>query len=275
MGINDMSNQLLGISGGGLKTTDKNALIDIANAADTSNTSINIALTNAIGSPTVNGESYTNIITDINTQKSNLATRLVSRGVTAIATETLKALVDKISNIVYGGICVANDIRTGKSAVVNGVLISGTMNLTNLIASNVKSGVVIDGITGTLIDGTGMKKYASGTATSAVGALSFLDASNGISGAYPLSITGLTFTPSTIMICKTLTTPVAGGGSMYRSGLNLASTGTYACPIAHFGSTNAMVSTIQLDGTTAYVNATGFRLPVGGSNLSYNWYATE
>lgn len=115
---------------------------------------------------------------------------------------------------------VATDILSGKTAYVNGTKITGTMvnnstigntqnlttqnqvytipagyqggswtvkaSITNLIASNIKSGVTVGGIVGTAPDGTGMKKYQSGTTSSTAAGL--------------VSVTGLGFTPSLIVI---------------------------------------------------------------------------
>ena len=56
------------------------------------------------------------------------------------------------------------------------------------IAENILSGVNIFGVAGTLIDSTGMKRFASGS-------IVILGASGG-----PVAVTGLTFRPSTIVV---------------------------------------------------------------------------
>jgi hypothetical protein len=216
MSINDMSNQLLGIAGGsGLKNVDKQALIDIANSADSNSSVLKTNLCNAIGSPTVNAESYNEIIADINTRKSDLATKLTSKGIVASATETLKGLVDKVSNIVFGGLGTSNDIRVGKSAVINGVLTSGTMNLTNLVAGNIKSGVVIDGVIGT---NTNKKWYSviGGTFTTSAG--------------NQATISGLPFSPSKIIL--TVYTPTSAYTAVISNTTDLYQNGNGATKVA-------------------------------------------
>jgi hypothetical protein len=113
-----------GIGGSGLKSSDKTALINIANQADYNNSSIKTDIVGKIGSPTISSDTWGKISTDILAQKTSLAAKLVALGKSSTDTETLKALVDKVA----GGISfVAPSINliadTGETITVGDSLI--------------------------------------------------------------------------------------------------------------------------------------------------------
>lgn len=83
------------------------------------------------------------------------------------------------------GTASATDVRKGKTIGTESGIVTGTLDLSKLIASNIKEGVTIDGVTGNLA-GT---KIATGTAT----------ASNNVNGYITLAITGLAFTPRIVV----------------------------------------------------------------------------
>ncbi len=92
------------------------------------------------------------------------------------------------------GDMVAGDLLAGKTGYSNDPLtkITGTKDLSNLSAGNIKSGVVIAGITGTLPDGTGKVGYANGNV-------------NPASIGNVLTVTGMAFRPTLIMVGGSIT----------------------------------------------------------------------
>jgi hypothetical protein len=110
--------------GGGLKTADKLALINLANQADLNNSSVKTNITGKIGSPTLSNDTWTKIGTDILAQKTSLATKLVDLGKSSTDTESLKCLVDKV----VGGISFTSPttsliVDAGETIVVGDSLV--------------------------------------------------------------------------------------------------------------------------------------------------------
>ena len=100
--------------------TDRLALIDLANIGDAYQIPTITGFISTLGSPTVTGDNWTKIQSDLSAQKTSLVSKLTALGQTAVDTESLQALVNKV--------------------VVD----------PNLTASNVRYGTVINGITGDL-----------------------------------------------------------------------------------------------------------------------------
>jgi len=157
------------VGGGGLKPSDLLDLVTIANQADLSNSVVNTNITGKLGSPTVAGDSWIKIGTDIDAQKANLAANLTLKGIASVATESLKALVDKFitqvnkvgSSLVMIGGTVDQPIPAG---YYDGTLSSGKIKGDpNKISANIANGVTIDGITGTI------KKFSGVGTTDATG----------------------------------------------------------------------------------------------------------
>lgn len=147
-------------------STVEGVLDELFQSANDGKTSV----ANVIGSPTVATETFTQITTDIQTQKTNLATNLTAKGQSSTGTETLKALVDKVANINTGynvsdATAVAGDIMTNKTAYITTGKVTGT--------------------------GTNVKRRASGHVTG----LNIVQ-----NGTYTVS--GLEFIPKSILINK-------------------------------------------------------------------------
>lgn len=83
-------------------TIEQTDLIGMINEAFTNANNGKISLANAIGLPTVASETFTQIVNDINSRKSDLTNNLSSKGVSASTSESLKSLIDKVSTIVTG-----------------------------------------------------------------------------------------------------------------------------------------------------------------------------
>lgn len=139
---------------------------------------------------------------------------------------------------------------------------------TNFIASNIANGVTVLGLTGT----NSNKKWASGTTTSSSITLAFTNAGGGGTSQYYIAATGLTFTPSKIILFDNTTGDVTVCNT---SDYLYYYTSTAYGNIIHTAILSNYHTAYRLDGTNAYVTGSGFRLPCGGVNRSYTWYACE
>lgn len=139
---------------------------------------------------------------------------------------------------------------------------------TNLTAGNIKSGVTIFGVSGGYVATT----YASGTVTSAASG----ETSWGLNGntGYPtnlprITVSGLTFTPSRIVVMPNSIS--SWQFYAYDSTTNYITGANYKWWMLTNVST---LYTVIADVTiTAYINSTGFVLPVFSTSMSYKWYA--
>ena len=84
------------------------------------------------------------------------------------------------------GTAVSGDVRSTKTFGTDDGLVQGTLDLSKLIASNIRNGVAIDGVVGSLIPLSGEKKWASGA----------------VSRTSVLVVSGLSFKPALIVIEK-------------------------------------------------------------------------
>lgn len=135
------------------------------------------------------------------------------------------------------GTATASDVRKAKTFGTENGVQQGTLDLANLVSGNLKKGVTIDGITGTLdVAALGGKKYSSGTGIT--------DFSNG-----SFSIASLTFTPSVIYVFDTH--------------------GTYA--IYFFG--NRTSNGINMNFSS--VTSNGFSIATTVYSWSFTWIAYE
>lgn len=291
----------------------------------------NVATSSSVSSTTLklvapkgwyDGIDDTVTITDSDNTAANIKTGVNINGVTGTFTNDSDA--------------VAEDMRSSKTAYVNGTKITGnlsvrtgdnaasahsmatttikltppagiydgstdkvTQNLTtvdaDLTAANIKTGVEILGVTGTYtndadaanteivngktayvngtkLTGTGgnAKRYASGSATTSASTLDFTIMMSGfINPLYYITVSGLTFTPSAILIWS-------GNGynkeTFYNNDYFETASGRYGKIIV----TGSTKNYYTLDGTNAYTSSSGFRMPVAdGSILSYVWEAYE
>ncbi|AWO73872.1 phage tail protein [Geobacillus thermoleovorans] len=132
----------------------------------------------------------------------------------------------------------------------------------DLIASNIRQGVNIFGVVGTLVEG---KKFASGTVTSSPNYGYFRVSNSGALHGYPyITVSGLTFQPTVIHVF------VPDGNTDITIFDNRRN---------YLGSASAditMQNTVYLNNSDdAYVNSSGFRLPVTNPNTLFTWYAYE
>lgn len=145
---------------------------------------------------------------------------------------------------------------TGWSGYFSSLTVKGDPNLT---ASNIANGVAIFGVTGTLVAGT---PFASGTATSSSGTLTFVDSGTNPHVNNYVTVSGLTFTPKFIFLINA------------SSGTDFVIYDSYEI----FTNTNGSIYSkyigvyFQLTGS-ASVTSTGFQLPVGAASASYKWRA--
>lgn len=136
----------------------------------------------------------------------------------------------------------------------------GTKNVNytdaNLIAANILLGKSILGVDGSLVQG---KKFASGTTATNTFMSSYYSDSGGTSQAYSLTVTGLTFQPSYVVI-------YANGNSYYTvfDANKLMGTKSHICLN---GANYQLLAPAQ-------VTSTGFTLPYG-SNAVVDWHAYE
>lgn len=135
----------------------------------------------------------------------------------------------------------------------------------DFVASNIKAGVDIFGLTGTLVVG---KQFATGSALPSSGFLSFTDTAGASSNAYYLEVTGLSFTPSTVIAF------VTGGNNS-----SILANSTMPINNSIKVTVGAAVINWRFTGNV-YMNAGGFRLPINAT-MSQNemnrmtWFAFE
>jgi hypothetical protein len=136
--------------------------------------------------------------------------------------------------------------------------------------ANILAGKSPFGLAGALVPG---KKVVSGTA-SINGAEFFKYADGSItSSLYSITVSGLTFTPSMIIIYRN------DVGDGYEYNTVYRATGRSYAKIAMLSINSPSVSTlnaynVRADVTPAYINSTGFKLPVP-TNGTFNWTAIE
>lgn len=107
------------------------------------------------------------------------------------------------------------------------------------------------------------KKWASGSITSSSSALSFIDSTSAGVNLYYITITGLTFQPSKVVIYR------ANGVPLTAIDTNQPLTNGYNLMLCNTSQFN-----IRLTGS-ANITSTGFTLPANSSNVTVNWVAIE
>lgn len=136
---------------------------------------------------------------------------------------------------------------------------------TDFIASNILTGKSPFGLAGTA------KRVATGTVTASSTVLSFTNVDGTIQNRYYVSVSGLTFTPSKIIVHRS-----NGTYDYYTTYINNG--GAYAKLITmHLAgpSTGSAQSGIKGDVGSASVSSTGFVLPVQDNTVTYDWTAIE
>ena len=207
--------------------------------------------------------------TQIHELNAELAGKVDPAG-TAVAGDVLsgKTFINSTGKTVTGTMANRGGAQTVTPGTSNKTLNAGyySGNITvagdaNLIAANIVSGKNIFGVAGTATASSlGGRRYATGITKSSSSTIAFVDyLVSPPSYAYYITVSGLSFKPSYIYAhCE----------SYY-----VTTWSTDRPPIltttvydAHF---------ISLDGTSAYVTSTGFRLPVFIDGGNVTWFAIE
>ncbi|WP_339197887.1 phage tail protein [Paenibacillus sp. FSL P4-0176] len=240
-------------------------------------------------------------------QKANVVAALNSIGVTASTTETWEQLIAKIAAVIRatGTATVAQVLsgstfsnvtgnnRTGTMANngAGGTVTPGTTNQTkaagyyssaitisgsaNLLAANIKNGVNIFGVVGTLSEGI---RYATGVSGIPNSAVPFTKLDGTTQNKYYLQISGIAFKPRIIVITAESTVPInnttAYPQAAFYSETPVRSAGSFA---GLSMTTTGDGDRFYIDGTQAFVTTTGFKLPLALINTggNFTWYAFE
>ena len=242
-------------------------------------------IADSIGNPVKATDSWDTMASEIDTMLTDLKAHLVAKKITLDLTDLqLKDCIAQVANIKTGaGNAAVGDVLSGKTFTNDsGTTLTGTManqgsktftpkataqtsgagyysGITvngdaNLVAANIVSGKKIFGVTGTA--DVGGKKYQSGSTTSSSSTIEFKDYNAGTpSNSYYITVSGLSFKPSYI----------------YANYYNEVTTWSTSRPI--IAATTYDAYFMSLDGTSAYVTSTGFRLPVMNRSVTVTWFA--
>lgn len=170
------------------------------------------------------------------------------------------------------GTATASDVLAGKTIGTENGTVTG--NMPNRGTFNLGLGVSVPAgyySGGTTASG---KRYLSGTATSGTGTLPFQYAgTTGTNSVYYVTVTGLTFKPSTIIMIPSQT----WGYIVVYSELN---DGVYPKTVKAFNYTNSSSASISMwnfkgDVASVSVTSSGFVLPCASDSFNYTWLAIE
>ncbi|WP_339309789.1 tail fiber protein [Paenibacillus sp. FSL k6-2145] len=241
-------------------------------------------------------------------RKAEVVAALNSIGVSASTSDSWDSLIAKMSGVIRAtGTAAVSQVLAGATfsnatgnnrtgTMVNngagGTVTPGTTNQTkaagyyssamtilgsaNLLAANIKNGVNIFGVIGTLNEGV---RYASGTSSFSTTSVLFRKTTTEMAYAYVLEVNGLAFKPKMIVITMEAAVGLTSGSGAYPQ-----STVYTERPIRTSGAYSGM-STVTMtngdrfyvEGEYAFVSATGFRLPIYVTHTNYNltWYAFD
>lgn len=159
---------------------------------------------------------------------------------------------------------------TTNQVISAGQYLSGAQTVrgdANLLAANILSGKSIFGVAGNAVDGSGMKKFASGSiprSSTTVNIREYDNTSSNMYDKYTVTVSGLTFIPSSILVIARTSTyseatiyQAAGVIKSTMGAMRYISTGDNSYDVAD----------------PIYINSTGFCLPVISKSTTYNWYA--
>jgi hypothetical protein len=159
---------------------------------------------------------------------------------------------------------------TADQSIAAGQYLSGAQTIkgdTNLIASNILSGKSIFGVAGNAVDGSGMKKFASGSiprSSTTVNIREYDNTSSNMYDKYTVTVSGLTFIPSSILVIARTST--YSEATIYQAAGVIKSTMGTMRYISTGDNSYDVTDPI-------YINSTGFCLPVISKSTTYNWYA--
>jgi hypothetical protein len=117
------------------------------------------------------------------------------------------------------------------------------------------------------IDSIVVKKSATGTVISSSTTITFTTGGNSSASAYPVVVTGLSFTPRVITVFTSDGAHVTSFNNDIPTNVKIDKTAT------RNGSSTGL--SFLLDGTNAYVTNGSFRLPTGVGSTSFTWEAIE
>ena len=173
---------------------------------------------------------------------------------------------------------VAQTINAGQYLSGNQVIaaVTGTATPADVMSGKTFNSAAGIGLPGTLVPG---KKFATGTVTSTSEYMSFTGGNGNPFQMLSITVTGLTFKPNFIYCNRPLSSQFSfivylGGGfgnSTYPDNCIL---GGNAYANSAGSNSNNQQYCAQL-GRSAYVNSSGFRLPVLASAQTFTWYAWE
>ncbi len=141
----------------------------------------------------------------------------------------------------------------------------------DFISANILSGKNIFGMVGTAVQG---KRFASGRITGTTFNIPFEFMNTYVANLPYIEISGLTFLPSKIMAYG------YDNNNALRF-MNYIDNGSYYPKVVWGGYADLMISSghssgqIKADTQSAYVNASGFRLPADAQGVTYTWMAIE
>lgn len=239
-------------------------------------------------------------------QKALVVAALNSIGVAASTSETWAQLIPKISGVIRAtGNATAADLLTGKTASNASGPITGSMvnrgavsqNITaqngsytipvgyhnglgiikavfaNLIAANIRSGVNIGGVVGTLNEGP---MYATGSALSTSGQSGQPMRGGGYANRYDLIVTGLAFRPNRLIIRTSNTGMAEYTNYTYSKASSASETVSFYFEVTANGYNGFIFQVNETSQDTPQLCSVGpshFRLPVNNASTLYIWEA--
>lgn len=209
-------------------------------------------------------------------QKADLATLTAAKGYALTGAETVADLIAilndaKLINTNTAAGATAAQMLAGREAFVNGLKVIGAGD-PDLIPPNILQGKDIFGVVGTLAAG---RQFASGSATSSAAVQTFsLVSGTATQNFYLLTVSGLSFLPSVIIVLSSLGHMTVMQDEFYDGWANAVQK---PIKVFQYNGSNASVTSYNVKGDTApaSVTATGFTVPVQLQSYSYSWLAYE
>jgi hypothetical protein len=240
-------------------------------------------------------------------RKAEVVAALNSIGVSASTSESWDSLISKMSGViratgtaavsqVLAGTTFSNATGNNRSGTMvnrgavsqdittqNGTYVvpqgyhsgSGIIRavFANLIAANIRNGVNVGGVVGTLNEGV---RYATGVSGFPSSVMLFTKTDSSQTNSYYLQVNGLAFKPKIIVITMQSTVNADPGTGPYPQSSVYTELPTRR-NVGYSTVTTGKGDMYYVEGTQAFVNETGFRLPVSIHNTSINltWYAFD